>query len=113
MVHDSSTTTDDEPADWGEFFEYLRSDKGHELATRIVSLFEEIKKATLDRSAEQALVQERFEPQHRRNSLIVQAGTLGLTIVAASVLIYRGKFDSTAGVLFGTLVGYVFGRRNA
>jgi len=40
--------------DWESFFEYLRSDKGHELATRIVSLFEEIKKATLDRSAEQS-----------------------------------------------------------
>lgn len=32
-------------------------------------------------------------------------------IIASSVLSYFGKFDTSLGVVFGTLVGYIFGKK--
>jgi hypothetical protein len=38
-------------------------------------------------------------------------GTIAMVIVASTVLAYYDKFGAGVGVLFGTLVGYVVGRR--
>jgi len=92
--------------------EYLKSPQGHELASRIVTLIEEIKKVTLDKSAEQSKLNMELTHRDRRNLIISQGVVFVITIIAASILTYFDKFNSTIGFLFGTLVGYFFGRRN-
>jgi hypothetical protein len=94
------------------FFDYLRSGQGHELASRIVALVEGIKKATLDKNADISIKQIELARIHRRNTQILQGLIIAGVILATSFLVYHGKFDSTVGVLFGTLIGYIFGRRN-
>lgn len=91
---------DEEELDIGPFLAYLESDRGHELASRILRIFEDIKKSALETSANHA----KFEKW-------LQVGIVGLVVIASSVLTYFGKFDSTIGVLFGTLVGYLFGKK--
>ncbi len=86
--------------DIGPFLAYLESDKGHELASRTLKIFEDIKKSALENSASHA----KFEKW-------LQVGIVVLVILASSFLTYVGKFDSTVGVLFGTLVGYLFGKK--
>lgn len=93
---------DPEEEDWdiSPFFEYLKTDKGHEVTTRIISIVEDVKKAALEKSASHAI----FEKW-------LQAGIILVVIVATSLLSYLGKFETSVGVLFGTLVGYIFGRK--
>jgi hypothetical protein len=100
------------PEEPSPLFEYLKSEKGHELVSRIVAIIEDVKKVTLDRGAERAKLDLEFARQHRRNLLIQQSVIFGMSIVAASLLTYYDKFNSTIGVFFGTLVGYFLARRN-
>ena len=100
---DSDIEGDDEAEeefDIGPFLYYLESEKGHELASRILAIFEDIKKATLDNTSSHA----KFEKWLQAVIIVVVVGD-------ASTLTYFGKFDSTLGVLFGTLVGYLFGKK--
>jgi hypothetical protein len=89
-----------ESNDWEPFFDYLKSANGHEVTTRILKIVEDIKKAALDKSASHAI----FEKW-------LQAIIIVIVIVATSTLSYLGKFETSVGVLFGTLVGYIFGRK--
>lgn len=111
QLHSKKVEKPLESDDWSPFIEYLKSPQGHELASRIVTIIEEVKKATLDRSAEQSKLNVEFTHRHRRNLLILQSTVLGVAILAASLLTYYDKFDSTVAILFGTLVGYFFGRK--
>lgn len=90
----------EEAVDLSPLFEYLKTDKGHELASRIVGIVEDIKKATLEKSSTHAI----FEKW-------LQAAVIIVVVAAASILSYFGKFETSVGVLFGTLVGYIFGKR--
>jgi hypothetical protein len=94
--------SEEEEIDVSYFFEYLHSEKGHEVASRILGIVEDLKKAALVRSSE-----------HAKFERLLQVGTVVVVVVAASFLTYAGKFDASLGVLFGTLVGYLFGKRNA
>ena len=91
---------EDEQVDISPLVEYLKTDKGHELASRIVGIVEDVKKATIEKASAHGL----FE-------MWLQAGVIVVVVVAASVLSYFGKFETSVGVLFGTLVGYIFGKR--
>ncbi|NKC11773.1 MAG: hypothetical protein GKR94_06075 [Gammaproteobacteria bacterium] len=97
---ESKKSEDEEPIDIGQFLYYLESEKGHELASRVLAIIEDIKKATIQTSTSHA----KFEKW-------LQAGIVLVVVVTASVLTYLSKFDSTLGVLFGTLVGYLFGKK--
>jgi len=90
----------DDELDMGPFLTYLETDKGHELASRILKIFEDIKKSTLENTSNHA----KFEKQ-------LQVIIIVIVVLTSSVLTYHGKFDSTLGVLFGTLVGYLFGKK--
>jgi hypothetical protein len=126
---DAEAVGAEEPLDEGEelyasvsllLHNYLQSDKGHEIAKQVLELVKDIKRSTLDRNveqdkanAEQARLRE--ERLHRFYGwvLVSQNIVFALTILTASILTYMGKFDSTLAVLFGTLVGYFFGRKTS
>jgi|SRR5450830_122701 len=90
----------DENIDFNPFLDYLQTDKGHELASRTIGIVEDVKKAALEKSSSHAI----FEKW-------MQFGVVIVVVLAASILSYFGKFETSVGVLFGTLVGYIFGKR--
>jgi hypothetical protein len=104
VVTDKSTLESivaaNEGNDLQPIMDYLQSPQGHEVATRVLTVIEDIKKSTLEKTASHAT----FEKW-------LQAGIILVVVVAASVLSYLGKFDTSLGVLFGTLVGYIFGKK--
>ncbi len=87
-------------ADFTPFFNYLQSQPGHEVVNRLLSLVEDVKRSTLEKSTAHAMFGMGF-----------QAAIVLVVIVATSVLTYLGKFEPSVAVLFGLLVGYIFGRR--
>jgi hypothetical protein len=95
-------TPEEEEIDVSYFFEYLHSEKGHEVMSRVLSMVEDLKKAGLDRTSE-----------HIKSERWLQVGVISLVIVASTFLTYVGKFDTSLGVMFGTMVGYLFGKRSA
>ena len=84
------------------FFEYLHSEKGHEVMGRVLSMVEDLKKAGLERSSE-----------HVKSERWLQLSVITLVIFASTFLTYVGRFDTSLGVMFGTMVGYLFGKRSA
>jgi len=97
LAHSDQST---EETDFQPLFNYLQSQQGHEIATRLLSVVEDVKKSTLEKTTSHAA----FEKW-------LQAGIIFIVVVAASFLSYLGKFDTSLGVLFGTLVGYIFGKK--
>lgn len=89
-----------EETDFRPLFTYLQSPQGHEITTRLLSVVEDVKKSTLEKTTSHAV----FEKW-------LQAGIIFVVVVAASLLSYLGKFDTSLGVLFGTMVGYIFGKK--
>lgn len=90
----------EEETDFSPFLKYLESKKGHEIASRILLIFEDVKKATLENST-----------QHAKFEKWVQLGTILAVVGATSILTYFERFDASVGILFGTLVGCLFGKR--
>lgn len=90
----------DDEWDVSPFFEYLKTPQGHEVTTRMLSIVEDVKKAALDKSSSHAIFEKRL-----------QATIIIIVIISTSILSYLGKFETSVGVLFGTLVGYIFGRK--
>lgn len=80
--------------------DYLQSPQGHEIASRLIGVIEDIKKSTLEKTTSHAV----FEKW-------LQSGVIVIVVGAASTLAYLGKFDTSLGVLFGTLVGFIFGKK--
>src|SRR2546421_12169953 len=81
-------------------YNYLQSEKGHDIAKQILEIVKEIKHSTLDRNVEQDKVnaeQTRLRAEllhkHYGRLLISQAVVFTLAIVAASFLTYYGKFE--------------------
>lgn len=108
----------DQPSASALLYGYLQSDKGHEIATQVINLIQDVKKSTLDRNAEQskleaeqAKLNAELIHKFRRNLLTSQSIVFTVVISATVILTYIGKFDPSIAVLFGTLVGYFFGRR--
>jgi len=97
----------DKNSDWSPFIDYLRSPEGHQIASRVVGLIEEIKKATLDKGA----IQFQLDHKQKINLYFLQGAVFAIAIISASTLTYYDKFNSPMALLFGTMVGYFFGRR--
>jgi hypothetical protein len=79
---------------------YLGTTNGHEIASRILSVVESVKQSTLDKSSNNVRVEK-----------YIQFGAVVAVITATTFLVYSGKFDASVGVLFGTVVGYAFGKK--
>lgn len=101
--HDSPTQNSNgavDDLDTSPFFDYLRTPQGHEVATRVLGIFDDLKRAALGHSARQVTLEKVFQ--------IVIVTTV---VAAATWLAVVDKFSVPVGVLFGTLVGYIFGKK--
>ncbi|MCW7471852.1 hypothetical protein [Leptospira kanakyensis] len=94
-----------------EIIEYIMSEPGHEIIKRIITLIEDIKKSTLDKNVE--LTKINVTNNHKQRAyLIIQQTIVFVVIVIASIyLAVMDKFSPTIGVLFGTVIGYFFGKK--
>jgi hypothetical protein len=101
----------EEDVDFSSLFEYLKSPQGHDIASRIVGLVEGLKKATLDRTADLSVKQLDAAQVHRKNTHLLQAGAMLMIVAASTILVLYSKFDTSVGVLFGSIMGYIFGKR--
>lgn len=90
-----------EETDVSPFFEYLRSPEGHEIAKSVIGIIQDIKKAALTSTTGQIKLEK-----------TLQIGIVFAVIIAASILAGIDKLSTPVGILFGTLVGYVFGRKS-
>jgi len=99
-----------EEAPYPPFLDYLQSKEGHELASRILSIIEDIKKATIESSAELHKRDSEYNHKIQRLWLCLQSAVFGTTIVVAALLAWHGKLDATVAALMGTLFGYFLGR---
>ena len=93
--------TDDEDLDVSPLLTYLETSRGHELASRVVGIFEGIQRATLETNSKHATLE-----------LTFKVVTVVCIIFVAGGLTYFDKFNPTMGVLLGTLLGYVFGKKS-
>ena len=89
----------EEEIDPSPFLDYLQSPQGHEIASRVVGLIEDVKKATVDKSY-----------SHAKFNRWMEAGVIVVVITAVVVLSIIDKLNPTVGVLLGSVVGYFFGK---
>lgn len=66
-----------------------------------MDIVQDVKKAALNHTSGQAKLEK-----------LLQIGIVFTIIVAASTLAALDKLSTPVGILFGTLVGYVFGRKS-
>lgn len=106
--HDAGQEEAEEP--YPPLLEYLQSKEGHELASRIVAILEDVKKATIEAASETHRRDSEYQHRIHKLWLCLQSGVFVLTIGVAALLAWHGKLDSTVSVLMGTLFGYFLGR---
>ncbi|GAB5562816.1 MAG: hypothetical protein SynsKO_44630 [Synoicihabitans sp.] len=105
MSENTSVTLPQQPSDKEEeidltpFLAYLQSEKGHELAARIVSLIEDTKRVTIDKTYSNA-----------KFNRWMEAGVIVVVIIATVLLSFYDKLNPTVGVVLGSVVGYFFGK---
>jgi hypothetical protein len=106
---DQAPIKDDE-AEYPAFLDYLQTKEGHELASRVVSLFEGIQKATIEAGVDQKKREVEFQHSTTRLWMKLQAAAIVTIIVAAVALAWHGKLDAAVATLMATLFGYFLGR---
>jgi hypothetical protein len=89
---------------------FLQTKEGHELASRVLSLFEGIQRATIESGAEQKKCEVQFQHSTTRLWLGLQAGAITIIIITAAALAWHGKLDATVATLMATLFGYFLGK---
>ena len=89
----------EEEIDVSPFMDYLRSPEGHEIASRLVGIIEEIKKVALDKNF-----------AHAKFNRWMEAGVIVVVIGSVVFLSVMERLNPTVGMLLGSVVGYFFGR---
>ena len=102
VIVGTEVQSDEDDIDTSPFFDYLQSSQGHEIAKSVIEIIQDFKKAALAQQAGSVKVEK-----------YLQVGIVFAVILAVSVLSALGKLDANVGILFGTLVGYVFGRKSS
>ena len=82
--------------EWSPIVDYLKSAGGHEVISSLVGVFAAAKKS---------------DAKHKTYLYVLQGFVFATSIIAASLLTYYDKFNPPMALLFGTMVGYFFGRR--
>lgn len=93
------TSEEDQEVDISPVIDYLKSPQGHELASRVIGIIEDVKKATIDKNY-----------SHAKFNRWVEAGVIVVVVGAVVGLSIIDKLNPTVGVLLGSVVGYFFGR---
>ena len=88
--------------------QYLQTESGHELASRIVDAFEENNKATHQLRESQTLLTQ----ENARFTKYMQVLTICVVVTAVVWLSLMNRFEPSVGILLGTLAGYAYGRRS-
>lgn len=99
-----TTSTKEDEEDCGptirKIVAYLESDKGHEMAQKLITTFHTLR--STGGAEATRLATHRFWGQ---------VALVAIGMIAAGVLSYSGKFTSEFGVLIGTMIGYAYGNR--
>lgn len=90
----------EEELDLSPFWAYMQTEQGHRIAEKLIELFEAGKKSSLLNSGKLAKLDK-----------YLQFFVILAVIVAVTALTYVDKFTPSLGVLFGSLVGYIYGRK--
>lgn len=90
---------EDQEVDFSPFIDYLKSPQGHDIASRVVGIIEDVKKATIDKNYSHAMFNRWLEAAV---IVVVVGAVVGLSVV--------DKLNPTVGVLLGSVVGYFFGK---
>lgn len=100
QVADDATRQTQVSGELAPFLEYLGGERGHTIASRVLAIVESVQHSTLDKAATNTRVEK-----------VAQVIIILAVISATTYLVVSGKFEASVGVLFGTLVGYVFGKK--
>ena len=85
---------EEEEIDVSPFMDYLQSPQGHEIASRLVGIIEEVKKVTLDKNF-----------SHAKFNRWMEAGVIVVVIGSVVLLSIMDKLNPTVGMLLGSVVG--------
>lgn len=100
MTQDIAPASKADEINLSPFFSYLGTERGHEIAKKFFDIFEGVKRFGMRQSSTHTVVEVIAK-------YLVFAGVVGGAVYLSSI----GKFDSSVGVLFGTLIGYLFGKK--
>lgn len=95
----SAGPDENQEVDFSPLLDYLQSPQGHDIASRIVSIVEDVKKVTLDKNY-----------SHAKFNRWMEAGVIAIVVSAVVGLSVIDKLNPTVGVLLGSVVGYFFGK---
>lgn len=95
----STEAVEGEEVDISPLIAYLTSPQGHEIASRVVEIIEDVKKATIDKNY-----------SHAKFNRWLETGVLVIVIAAVVGLSIIDKLNPTVGVLLGSIAGYFFAR---
>jgi hypothetical protein len=92
----------EEAPEQSPLMQYLTSDKGYTLASRLLEIIEDVKKDYFERPRRIAIL-EKWQI----------AIIFGAVVFAVTLLTLFDKFSPAVGILFGVLVGYIIGKKNS
>jgi len=92
-------------------FDYLNTDKGHEIAKGLLDLWKTLQNATLVGAAEEK--KEVLKRQHEswKLGMTLQSILSAIVILSAVILAWHGKMESTVAGFLGVALGYVLGKK--
>lgn len=91
--------------------EYLDTDRGHQLAGRIVDFAESVKKSTLDEQAKARALQGEITKLSMLHTWRVKSFGLVVVIGAMVALSVTNQLRGEAATLLGAVAGYLFAQR--
>ncbi len=77
--------------------DFLKTESGNKFGESIVNLINNFS--------------QKYHTTHKWDT-VAKVGCIIVVVIATSGLLYLGKFEPSVGVLFGTIIGYLFGKDN-
>src|SRR5260221_3902733 len=92
-------------------FDYLNTDKGHEIAKQLLDLWKTLQNATIVGSSDEK--KEALKRQHEswKLGIILQSVLSAVVILSAVILAWKGKMEPTVTGFLGVALGYVLGKK--
>src|SRR5438270_4348239 len=92
-------------------FDYLSTNKGHEIAKDLLDLWKTLQNATIVGSSDEK--KEALKRQHEswKLGIVLQSILSAVVILSAVALAWNGKMESTVAGFLGVALGYVLGKK--